>query len=123
MDYVEGITLTNWGRQKTRTETEVVPIFQHLLTGLLLLFKVGGYHGDIHTNNIMIRTNGKPVFIDCDDFEPGENSDYMKDIQWLKNLFRKNFNLKLNTTKGKMSAIEYAESLLVEVTKLSKDEK
>lgn len=66
MDYVEGITLEKWLRDRANLPTveELRPVLEPVFDALEYLHSMNFIHRDIAPDNIMIRPDGRPIIID-----------------------------------------------------------
>ena len=59
-----GITLDFYKDQHERISVNFIPIFKHLLEGMLMYRSIGYIHNDIHVENIIVDNNNIARFID-----------------------------------------------------------
>lgn len=66
MDYVEGITLEQWLRDRDSKPTldEVRPLLEPVFDALEYLHGMNFIHRDVAPDNIMVRPDGRPIIID-----------------------------------------------------------
>ena len=66
MDYIDGVTIKDWLQEQKRTlgEKECVQLLEPILQDLHEVHIRGIIHRDISPDNIMLRTDQKPMLLD-----------------------------------------------------------
>jgi serine/threonine protein kinase/tetratricopeptide (TPR) repeat protein len=58
MEWVDGVTLKKWGREKPRSTTEILQLFRQATQALAVAHRAGLVHRDLKPENLMVRRDG-----------------------------------------------------------------
>lgn len=64
MEYVEGLTLYNWMRERPRSSREVLCVLAQVAGALAVAHTQAAVHRDVKGENIRVRANGQAVLLD-----------------------------------------------------------
>lgn len=64
MEFVQGKTLTQYSKDKSRQLSEIITLASKIINALNCAHQLGIIHGDLKPDNIMITTDGEPKLID-----------------------------------------------------------
>jgi len=64
MELVEGVTLSEWTRQRPRAWHEIVPLVRDAARGLAAVHEAGLIHGDFKPDNVMVGPDGRVRIMD-----------------------------------------------------------
>lgn len=79
MEYVDGITLYSYSKQKELSIIEKLTILKKILHGLEFLHSINIIHCDIKLDNVMITNNNNIKIIDFDMSKVSETGEYLSD--------------------------------------------
>ncbi|WP_224246105.1 serine/threonine protein kinase [Hyalangium gracile] len=64
MEWVEGVLLYDWARERPRTSAEVLQLLAQLAEALAVAHAADGLHRDVKGNNVLVTVEGRAVLLD-----------------------------------------------------------